>query len=81
MKVQTFSLEVHPGAVSSPWEGDGHVPHKSCIISSKKNNPKASSKIAEQLRLAFFFFFFCKYKIKKDKAASIWKKNNHPLLY
>lgn len=49
-----------------PGRGDRHVPQKSCIISSKKNNPKASLKSAEQLRLALFLFFFlCKHKIKK----------------
>lgn len=50
-----YSLE---GAASSPWEGDRRVPQKSCIISSKKNNPKARLKSAQQLRLALFFFFF-----------------------
>lgn len=61
-----------------PGRGTGTYP-TSCIISSKKNNPKVSSKTAEQLRLAFFFP--CKYKMKKNKAASIWKKKNHPFLY
>lgn len=38
--------------------GDRCVPQKCCIISSKKNNPKARLKSAEQLRLELFFFFF-----------------------
>lgn len=42
--------------------GDGHVPHKSCIISSKRNDPKARSKAARQLTSALLFFVNTKLK-------------------